>query len=122
MPENAMKQTYTGGCQCGKVRYEVTTDIGEVISCNCSRCRRLGSLLAAAAASDFRLLSGEGQMANFQFNKHVINHYFCPTCGIQSFAGGKGPGGQDMVMVNVRCLGGVDVDSLKVRKFDGASM
>jgi hypothetical protein len=117
-----MKQTYTGGCQCGKVRYEVTTEIGEVISCNCSRCRRTGSLLAAAAASDFKLLSGEGEMANFQFNKHIVNHYFCPACGIQSFASGKGPGGKDMVMVNVRCLDGVDIDSLKVRKFDGASM
>ena len=30
-----MKKTYTGGCQCGAVRYEVSADIGEVISCNC---------------------------------------------------------------------------------------
>jgi hypothetical protein len=37
-----MKKTYTGGCQCGKVRYEVQADIGEVITCNCSRCRKLG--------------------------------------------------------------------------------
>jgi hypothetical protein len=117
-----MRQTYTGGCQCSKVRYEVTTEIGEVISCNCSRCRRLGSLLAAAAASDFKLLSGAGEMTNFQFNKHVINHYFCTTCGIQSYASGKGPGGKGMVMVNVRCLDGVDPDSFKVRKFDGAGM
>jgi hypothetical protein len=67
-----MKQVCTG-CQCGKARYEVTT---KVISCNCSRCRKLGSLLAAAAASDFKLLSGDGEMMNFQFNKHVIDHYF----------------------------------------------
>ena len=33
-----MAQTHTGGCQCGKVRYEVQMDIGEVIACNCSRC------------------------------------------------------------------------------------
>ena len=117
-----MKQTYTGGCQCGKVRYEVTTEIGEVISCNCSRCGKLGSLLAAAAASDFKLLSGAGEMTNFQFNKHVIHHAFCSTCGIQSFASGKGPGGKDMVMVNVRCLDGVDPEKFKVMKFDGRSM
>ena len=24
-----MKQTYTGGCQCGKVRYEASTELGE---------------------------------------------------------------------------------------------
>ena len=117
-----MKQTYTGGCQCGAVRYEVSTEIGEVIACNCSRCRRLGSLLTAAAASDFNLLSGADATADYRFNKHVIHHPFCKTCGIQSYAYGKGPGGHDMVMVNVRCLDGVDADSLKVRKFDGASV
>ena len=50
-----MKQTYTGGCQCGKVRYEASTELGEVISCNCSRCGRLGSLLAFVPAQDFKL-------------------------------------------------------------------
>ena len=43
-----MTHTYSGGCQCGKVRYEVQMDIGEVLACNCSRCGRLGSLLAFA--------------------------------------------------------------------------
>jgi hypothetical protein len=117
-----MKQTYTGGCQCGKVRYEVTADIGELISCNCSRCRKLGSLLAFVPAGDFTLKSGEGATIDFQFNKRVIHHLFCATCGIQSFARGKGPGGQEMVAVNVRCLDGVDPDSLAVKKFDGAKM
>jgi hypothetical protein len=117
-----MKKTYTGGCQCGAVRYEVSADISEVISCNCSRCRKLGSLLAAASASDFKLVAGDGAMTDFQFNKHAIHHPFCATCGIQSYAYGKGPGGKDMVMINARCLDGIDVDQFKVMKFDGASM
>ena len=49
-----MKKTYTGGCQCGKVRYEAQADIGEVITCNCSRCRKAGPLLSAVAMSDFK--------------------------------------------------------------------
>jgi hypothetical protein len=117
-----MKQKYLGGCQCGKVRYEVQAEIGKVILCNCSRCSKLGSLLSAAAAEDFKLLSGEGDMTTFKFNKHVINHPFCSTCGIQSFASGKGPGGKDMVMINVRCLDGVDPDQFEVMKYDGRSM
>ena len=36
-----MKKTYAGGCRCGKVRYEAQADIGEVIMCNCSRCRKV---------------------------------------------------------------------------------
>jgi hypothetical protein len=61
-------------------------------------------------------------MSDFQFNNRVIHHYFCPTCGIESFARGTGPGGKEMVMVNVRCLDGVDVGALTVQQFDGRSM
>ena len=114
-----MPQTYTGGCQCRKVRYEVSMDIGEVISCNCSRCGRLGSLLAFAPTQNFKLLSGEGATTDFQFNKHVIHHLFCSACGIESYARGKRPDGAEMVAINVRCLDGVDLDSLKVKKFNG---
>ena len=117
-----MKKTYTGGCQCGKVRYEAHAEIGEVISCNCSRCRKLGSLLTAVALSDFKLLSGENETTDFQFNNRKIHHPFCRTCGIQSYAFGKGPGDRDMVMLNVRCLDGIDAEQFKVRKFDGAGL
>ena len=117
-----MKKTYKGGCQCGAVRYEVAADIGKVISCNCSRCGKLGSLLAAADKADFKLLSGEDRLTDYQFNKKAIHHPFCTTCGIQSYAYGKGPGGREMVMVNVRCLDGVDAEQFEVMKFDGRSL
>src|SRR5579885_644334 len=81
-----LMQTYTGGCQCGKVRYEVQVEIGEVLECNCSRCARLGSLLAFTPASQFKLLSGEGDLTHYTFNRHLIEHQFCSSCGIQSFA------------------------------------
>ena len=111
---------YSGGCQCGKVRYEVELELGEVISCNCSRCGRLGQLLAFAPLSKFRLLSGQDDLTQFRFNKHVIEHQFCDVCGVQSFAKGKRPNdGAELAAINVRCLDGVDIDSLKVRKVDG---
>jgi hypothetical protein len=114
-----MRQDYTGGCQCGKVRYDVSMEVGEVISCNCSRCGRLGSLLAFVPVQDFKLTSGEGGTTEYQFNKHVIHHLFCSTCGIESFARGRRPDGAEMVAINVRCLDGVDPESLKVKQVDG---
>ena len=39
------KKTYAGGCHCGKVRYEVTTELTKVMSCNCSICSKKGHLL-----------------------------------------------------------------------------
>jgi hypothetical protein len=52
----------------------------------------------------------------------MIHHVFCATCGVQSFARGTLPNGTEIVSINVRCLDGVDVDALKVKKFDGASL
>jgi len=116
-----MRQNYAGGCQCGKVRYEVTADIGEVISCNCSRCAKVGWLISFVPAGDFKLIAGEGGTTDFQFNKHVIHHRFCSACGIQSFAQGKGPDGTEMVAINVRCLDGVDPNAFKQKAVDGRS-
>jgi hypothetical protein len=114
-------KTYQGSCHCGKVRYEVTTDLASVIACNCSMCSRAGTLLAFVPVEQFKLLSGEGNLTDYQFNKHVIHHHFCSTCGIKSFARGIGQGGKEMRAINVRCLEGVDLDGLAVKKVDGKS-
>ena len=116
MPE---AKTYQGSCHCGNVRYEVKTDLQPVISCNCSICSRSGTLLTFVGLSQFKLLSGEDSLQEYRFNKHVIQHLFCKTCGIRSFAAGKSPDGSDMRAINVRCLEGVDLDSLTITKFDG---
>ena len=114
-----MTKTHTGGCQCGAVRYEVEADIKDVIACNCSRCGRLGSLLAFVPVQNFKLLAGEKATADYRFNKHVIHHLFCATCGIESFARGTNPKGEAMIAINARCLDDIDLSSLNVKNFDG---
>lgn len=113
---------YTGGCHCGAVRYEVETSIDPVIACNCSICRARGSLLAFAPNDRFRLLSGEEALSDYQFNRKVIHHLFCSKCGTSSFSRGRRPDGAEVVAINVRCLEGIDLDVLTVRKFDGANL
>ncbi len=111
--------TYTGHCHCGAVRYEAETDLAQVLSCNCSHCTQHGLLLNFIPAAQFKLLSGGDNLTEYRFNKKMIAHLFCKTCGIESFARGKGKEGNDTVALNVRCLDGVDVDSLTLTPFDG---
>jgi hypothetical protein len=115
-------KTYTGGCHCGKVRYEVTTDFSHVMDCNCSICSKKGHVLTFVPAEQFKLLSGADSLSDYQFNKHVIHHTFCSTCGIASFASGKKPDGTPMNAINVRCLDGVDISKLDVKHVDGRSL
>jgi hypothetical protein len=113
-------KTYSGGCHCGRVRYEVTTDLAKVISCNCSICSKRAPLLTFVAPEQFKVLSGEpSSLTDYQFNRKVIHHLFCPTCGIESYATGATPDGSRMFAVNVRCLDGVDISSLQLTSFDG---
>ena len=114
--------THLGGYQCGQVRYQVEMDIDTVIACNCSRCGRIGSLLAFAPIESFRVLSGEDVLTTFEFNKHIIKHKFCKICGVQPFAVGRNPKtGTDMAAVNVRTIDGIDIGSLNVTQVDGKS-
>jgi hypothetical protein len=119
VPSMPAAKTYKGSCHCGKVSYEVTTDLANVISCNCSMCSRAGTLLTFVPAEEFKLLSGEDNLTDYRFNKHMIHHVFCSTCGIKSFARGVGPGGKEMRAINVRCLEDVNLDALDVKKVDG---
>ena len=114
-----MQRSYDGGCQCGAVRYSVTLELGEVISCNCSRCGKLGALLAFTPAQNFRLRVSEDATTDYQFNKRAIHHLFCSTCGIQSFARGRAPDGAETIAINVRCLDDVDIGALTVKAIDG---
>jgi len=114
-------QTYTGGCHCGAVRYEVTADLGQTMTCNCSRCSKLGTILTFAPAAQFSLTSGEEHLTEYLFNKKAIQHLFCAVCGIESFARGAMPDGSKMVAINARCLDDVDLDTLTPSKVDGRS-
>jgi hypothetical protein len=112
---------YAGSCQCGDVAFEVDLDISSPVACNCSRCRRLGSVLAFAPRTSFTLLRGEDALTEYLFNRNAIHHLFCKSCGIESFAYGAMPDGTPMVAINVNCLDGVDARALPARHFDGAS-
>lgn len=113
--------THTGGCHCGKVRYGVRTALDRVMSCNCSHCSKRGLLWSFVPASEFTLRSGEAELVDYQFNRKVIHHLFCRSCGVESFARGTGPDGSETVAVNVRCLDGVDLDALTLTPVDGRS-
>jgi len=114
-------KSYAGGCQCGRVRYEVQLDLGApVTSCNCSMCGRSGTLLTFVPAGQFKLLSGEDSLTDYLFNRHAIHHLFCNVCGIKSFARGMGKDGPT-VAINARCLEGVEIEQLNIHRFDGRS-
>jgi hypothetical protein len=96
-----MKQTYTGGCHCGAVRYEADMDLSQgTLKCNCSICRKTRAWLVGIGADDFRLLKGQEALSDYQFGSKNIHHLFCKHCGVKSFGrAAAGPGGKPFVAV-----------------------
>jgi hypothetical protein len=116
------EKTYTGGCHCGQVQFDVQMDLGHATACNCSICSKMGWLLAFVPKEKFNLRSGQDVLTDYQFGKKTIHHLFCSRCGINSFSRGKSPKGGEMIAVNTRCLDGVDPSTLTVNRFDGKSL
>lgn len=109
---------HTGGCHCGRIRFEVEApERIEVRQCNCSRCRMTGFLHLIVPRSSFVLLRGQEHLTTYTFNTHTAKHYFCRICGIQSFyVPRSNPDGYD---VDVRCLEPGTFEVLTVIPFDG---
>lgn len=114
--------TYHGSCQCGAVQFEVDAEITGVMSCNCSRCHRLGWKLAFIPAVQFKLVSGEDNLTEYRFNTKAIAHLFCKTCGVEPFGRGKGHDGSETVAVNTLCLTDFDPSSVPETKYDGKAV
>jgi hypothetical protein len=109
--------TYDGSCHCGRVRFRVTTDLAYVSECNCSICTKKGYLHAIVPRPAFELIAGHDDITTYRFNTGVAQHHFCKHCGVQGFYVPRSD--PDKIDVNVRCLEGVDLRSLRVIPFDG---
>jgi len=71
-------------------------------------------LLAFVPKTSVTNLTGEDKLKTYQFNKKVIDHRFCETCGVQPF----GQSG-DTIAINLNCLEDLDTDTLTIKKVDG---
>ena len=107
----------SGGCHCGRVRFEVRGTPDEVSECNCSVCARKAYLHWIVPRAAFQLVAGENDLATYRFNTGVAQHHFCRHCGVASFYVPRS--NPDSIDVNARCLDGVDVAALPRRSFDG---
>jgi hypothetical protein len=110
--------THTGGCHCGRVRFEVMAPAKlEVADCNCSICSKYGYLHLIVPAERFKLISGRDSLSTYSFNTHVAKHYFCSNCGVKSFYVPRSH--PDGISVNVRCIDSDTIESMSVQPFDG---
>ena len=112
------KQKVSGGCHCGRVKFEVKVDSHVVVHhCDCSICELTGFIHLIAPAKDFNLLSGASDLGEYQFNTGTAKHLFCKVCGVKSFYVPRS--NPDGYSVNLRCLQLPDSISITEKSIDG---
>ncbi len=110
--------THTGGCHCGRVRFEVVAPARiEVAECNCSICSKTAYLHLIVPAERFKLLSGSESLETYTFNTGTAKHLFCSVCGIKSFYVPRSH--PDGFSVNARCLDPGTVEGMTVAQVNG---
>ncbi len=75
----------TGGCLCGRVRFEVTEPLVTAGYCHCTRCRRrtgtAAALSAVAAPGSLRVVAGEESIGAYDPGDGGFLKVFCSACG-----------------------------------------
>ena len=104
-------------------------DIDHVRVCDCSICRRRGALNFRVPKENLRLLTPWEDLVLYQWGSCTAKDYFCRTCGILPFRRPSDPTPQELRegvvpfdgwAVNVRCLEGVEFDSLPIKRIYGS--
>ena len=111
-------EAYRGSCHCGAVQFTIRTDPGHSVQCDCSLCKRRGSIMLRCDQSDLDIQAGHEMLTEYRFNTGVAIHYFCSRCGVYMFH--KMRKLPDKYAVNAGCIEGIDVAELHPILVEGA--
>ena len=113
--------TLHGSCHCGAVTFDFEGAPTKAMTCNCSICRRNGSVLHFVMPDQFTLTSGADALTEYEFYRHIVTHSFCRHCGSSVFARTHPPDRPHRVAINLRCTE-VDLAGVELTEFNGAAM
>jgi hypothetical protein len=109
-----------GRCHCGKVRIELNFAPEEVKQCNCSICRRNGTLWAYYSPKQVRIVEAEPTDTYIWGDRDLTLHR-CSDCGCVTHWRATDTT-YDRMGVSARLLPPEVLAAARVIQFDGASM
>ena len=105
-------------CHCGAVEIKVNLqeEIEKLMRCNCSMCKRKGTMVTTINKEDLKIIKGEDKIKIYQFNTKVAKHYFCSECGVQTHNLRRSD--PNTYGINMGCIDEIEVNKLfKLKTF-----
>lgn len=106
----------TASCHCGQVNLEIETAPTEVMDCNCSICRRYGTLTAHYSPKQVRV---NGATETYIWGDKMLAFHRCTKCGCVTHTSAVGHV-SDRMGVNANLMEPEVLAQARVRRFDGA--
>ena len=109
-------------CHCGAVQIQIEAEAPTALtSCNCSICRRYGSLWAYFSSAQVKVKAAEDATQQYVWGDKMLAFVRCSTCGCMSHWVGLDPNSSsDQMGINARLFTNLDISPIRVRRFDGA--
>ncbi|MFT5708961.1 MAG: hypothetical protein ACI9ES_003268 [Oceanospirillaceae bacterium] len=107
-------------CHCGKVNIKVPDSTTKVTSCNCSICRRFGTLWAHFDPKTVIINCDESELGTYSWGDKSINFHHCKDCGCVTHYSPTETGNQQRMAVNFRLVSLEVLNAIQIRYLDGA--
>lgn len=108
-------------CHCGDVRIEIPRKPRALTNCNCSICRRYGTLWAYYQASTVRIVAEPGKTDEYSWGDKRLKFVRCARCGCVVCWQRVLATRDSRIGVNARNFDPMALGEVRIRKLDGAS-
>ena len=108
-------------CHCGAVSVEAPRKPRRLTSCNCSVCRRYGTLWAYYPVAQVKVSAAPGATQAYVWGDKSLEFVRCATCGCITHWQPIGPVPGSRMGVNARNFDPGAVLGVRVRTLDGAN-
>ena len=107
-------------CHCGAVRIEIPARPSEVTNCNCSICRRLGTLWAYFDVGTVKIHGHPENTDEYIQGDKTLRTVRCKTCGCTTHWEPLDPLKYRRMGVNIRNFEPEVIGDVRIRLLDGA--
>jgi len=110
-----------GKCHCGKVSYQYNDTPEFTVRCNCSICRRLGTLWIYTDASNITLTGADNTTTlSYSHGDKELDFRTCKTCGTSVLWQSTATPGEGRTALNLNMAELDVIKEVPIRHFDGA--